>query len=61
MNKKIEVFWTKNVKEDLKEIYQYLKLQYSRETASKIAMEIFKNVENIVFPEQYQFDEYRLD
>lgn len=61
MSKEREIFWTKNAKEDLKEIYKYLKQHYSNETALKIRLEIFKSVDQIVFPEQFQVDEYRLD
>lgn len=38
-----------------------LRIVSSNETALKIRLEIFKSVEKIIFPEQFQLDEYRLD
>jgi addiction module RelE/StbE family toxin len=60
-NIKIEVFWTASAKEDLKEIYISLKKKISKETAIKIREELFNSPNKIVFAEQFQLDEYRLD
>lgn len=58
---KIEVFWTANAKEDLKEIYILLKNNTSKETARKIRDQLFNSPNEIVFVEQFQLDEYRID
>ncbi|MBS7256122.1 type II toxin-antitoxin system RelE/ParE family toxin [Flavobacterium branchiicola] len=55
------VFWSENSKLDLKEIYFELKRKYSKEKALKIRHELFESANNIVFAEQFQFDEYRID
>lgn len=60
-NTKFEIFWTSNAKEDLKEIYISLKNKISKETAIKIRNELFNCTSEIVFAEQFQLDEYRLD
>jgi plasmid stabilization system protein ParE len=60
-NTKFEIFWTSNAKEDLKEIYISLKNRISKETALKIRNELFNCTNEIVFAEQFQLDEYRLD
>ena len=60
-NSKFEIFWTSNAKEDLKEIYISLKKKISKETAIKIRNELFNCTNEIVFAEQFQLDEYRLD
>ena len=60
-NAKFEVFWTANAKEDLKEIYISLKNKISKETALRIRNELFNCADEIVFAEQFQLDEYRLD
>jgi plasmid stabilization system protein ParE len=60
-NTKFEIFWTSNAKEDLKEIYISLKNKISKEAAIKIRNELFNCTNQIVFAEQFQSDEYRLD
>jgi addiction module RelE/StbE family toxin len=60
-NAKFEIFWTSNAKEDLKDIYISLKNKISKETALKIRDELFNCTDGIVFAEQFQLDEYRLD
>ena len=60
-NTKFEIFWTANAKEDLKEIYISLKNKVSKEAALKIRDELFSCTDIIVFAEQFQIDEYRLD
>ena len=55
------VFWSENAKLDLKEIYFELKSKYSKETALKVRDELFNSSSNIIFAEQFQFDEYRMD
>ncbi|KAF2334781.1 type II toxin-antitoxin system RelE/ParE family toxin [Flavobacterium ginsenosidimutans] len=55
------VFWSENAKLDLKEIYFELKSKYSKVTALKVRDELFNSANNIVFAEQFQFDEYRID
>lgn len=60
MNKP-SVFWSENAKLDLKEIYFELKSKYSKETALKVREELFDSANNIVFAEQFQVDEYRID
>lgn len=52
---------TINAKEDLKEIYISLKNKTSKETALKIRDELFNCTDKMVFAEQFQIDEYRLD
>ena len=61
INIKIEVFWTANAKEDLREIYISLKNNASKETARKIRDQLFNSPNEIVFVEQFQLDEYRID
>lgn len=60
-NAKFEFFWTASAKEDLKEIYVSLKKNILKETALKIRHELFNCTGEIVFTEQFQLDEYRLD
>jgi addiction module RelE/StbE family toxin len=60
-NIQLEVFWTENAKEDLKEIFISLKTSISKETAFKIRNELVNSMKQIVFPEQFQIDEYRFD
>ncbi len=60
-NTKFEIFWTSNAKEDLKEIYISLKNKISKEAAIKSRNELFNCTNQIVFAEQFQLDEYRLD
>lgn len=60
-NDKMQVFWTQTAKMDLKEIYMQLKQNYSKETALKIRQELYESPSNIVFNEQFQIDEYRID
>ncbi|RUT69701.1 type II toxin-antitoxin system RelE/ParE family toxin [Flavobacterium cupreum] len=60
-NIKIKIFWTANAKQDLKEIYISIKNKISKETALKIRDELFDSPNHIVFAEQFQLDEYRLD
>lgn len=55
------VFWSENAKLDLKEIYFELKSKYSKETALKVRDELFDGANNIIFVEQFQLDEYRID
>ncbi len=58
---KPNIFWTENAKLDLKEIYFELKSKYSKETALKVRDELFNCANNIIFAEQFQLDEYRID
>ncbi|MCD9574898.1 type II toxin-antitoxin system RelE/ParE family toxin [Flavobacterium soyae] len=58
---KLEVFWSESAKLDLKDIYLYLKERYSKETALNIRKELYDCTDAIVFPKQFQLDEYRLD
>ncbi|MDR6764134.1 plasmid stabilization system protein ParE [Flavobacterium sp. 2755] len=58
---KLEVFWSESAKLDLKDIYLYLKERYSKETALKIRKQLYDCTDIIVFPKQFQLDEYRLD
>jgi addiction module RelE/StbE family toxin len=60
-NIKIKIFWTGNAKQDLKEIYISIKNKISKETALKIRDELFNSPNLIVFAEEFQLDEYRLD
>lgn len=60
-NIKIKIFWTENAKEDLREIYISLKNNTSKETARKIRDQLFNSPNEIVFAEQFQLDEYRID
>lgn len=60
-NPNLDVFWTNNAKEDLKDIYHSLKEKVSLESAQKIRDELFESPNNIIFLEQFQLDEYRLD
>jgi len=55
------VFWSEHAKLDLKEIYFEFKSKYSKETALKVRYELFNSANNIIFAEQFQFDEYRID
>jgi plasmid stabilization system protein ParE len=58
---KLTVFWSENAKLDLKEIYFELKTKYSKETALKVRDELFNSANNVIYAEQFQFDEYRID
>ena len=55
------IFWTTNAKLDLKDIYLSLKQNISPLVATKITNEIFGSLNSIIFPDQFQIDEYRID
>lgn len=48
-----DVFWTETAKNDLKNI--------SNNISKHTLLEIFNSPKKIIFPEQFQFDEYRQD
>jgi plasmid stabilization system protein ParE len=60
-NPDLDVFWTTSAKEDLKDIYYSLKGKISLESAQKIRDELFDSPNRIIFSEQFQLDEYRID
>lgn len=53
------VVWTAKAETDLKAIYYNLKEKNSTDISDRIRDEIFAAPNHIVFPEQFQFDEYR--
>lgn len=54
----LSIKWTDRAKRDVREIYFSLLEKNSEETSRKIINEIIGSPETIIFPEQYQFDEY---
>lgn len=60
-NPNYAIFWTTNAKLDLKDIYLSLEQNISLLAATKITDEIFENLNSIIFPDQLQIDEYRID
>jgi addiction module RelE/StbE family toxin len=56
-----KIFWTYHAKQDLKDIYIYLKENVSIVIAKKIRNEIYQSPTEITFPEQFQLDGYRFD
>jgi len=61
MPKPLKIEWSDDAKSDLKAIYSNLEYVYSRDTARRTRLEIVSAPESIIFPEQYQFDEYIID
>ena len=59
--KKLKVDWTTKAEIDLQSIYYNLLEKNSAEISGKIRNDIFAAPNQIVFPEQFQFDEYRKD
>ena len=55
------IFWTTNAKLDLKDIYLSLEQDISPLVATKVTHEIFGSLNSIIFPDQFQIDEYRID
>ena len=60
-NPNYAIFWTTNAKLDLKDIYLSLEQNISLLVATKITDEIFESLNSIIFPDQLQIDEYRID
>ncbi|CAM3889755.1 type II toxin-antitoxin system RelE/ParE family toxin [Flavobacterium sinopsychrotolerans] len=60
-NPNYAIFWTTNAKLDLKDIYLSLKQNISPLVATKITNEIFGSLNSIIFPDQFQIDDYRID
>jgi plasmid stabilization system protein ParE len=60
-NPNYAIFWTTNAKLDLKDIYLSLEQNISLLVATKITDEIFESLNSIIFPDQFQIDEYRID
>jgi len=58
MSESLKIIWSDEAKADLRETYYNLLEKNSKEVAGKIRAEIFLAPESIVFPEQYQIDEY---
>jgi plasmid stabilization system protein ParE len=54
----ITVVWSDQAKGNLRNIYNNLLYKNSAETAKKIRAEIFSAPHTIVFPEQFQYDDY---
>jgi plasmid stabilization system protein ParE len=57
--KKLFIKWSGDAINDLRNIYYDLLKRNSKPTSSKIRDEIFAASRSIVFPEQFQVDEYR--
>jgi plasmid stabilization system protein ParE len=55
------IFWTTYAKLDLKDIYVSLEQNISLAVATKITDEIFESLHSIIFPDQFQIDDYRID
>lgn len=60
-NPNYAIFWTTNAKLDLKDIYLSLEQNISLLVATKITDEIFESLNSIIFSDQLQIDEYRID
>ena len=60
-NPNYAIFWTTNAKLDLKDIYLSLEQNISLPVATKITDEIFESLNSIIFPDQFQIDDYRID
>lgn len=60
-NTNYAIFWTTNAKLDLKDIYLSLEQNISFPVATKITDEIFESLNSIIFPDQFQIDDYRID
>ena len=58
MPQNIIVVWSDQAKADLREVYNNLLYKNSGETAKKIRSEIFFAPNVIVFPEQFQYDDF---
>ncbi|MHA3786918.1 type II toxin-antitoxin system RelE/ParE family toxin [Flavobacterium hauense] len=59
MAEKLSIIWSSEAISDLKSVFVHLQESNSKETSLKIRSEIFNAPYNIIFPEQYQSDEYR--
>lgn len=60
-NPNYAIFWTTNAKLDLKDIYLSLEQNISLPVATKITDKIFESLNSIIFPDQFQIDDYRID
>jgi plasmid stabilization system protein ParE len=60
-NPHFDIYWTYKAKDDLKDIYFSLKKNISKESAQEIREELYSSLSRIIFAEQFQIDEYRLD
>ena len=60
-NPNYAIFWTTNAKLDLKDIYLSLEQNISLLVATKITDEIFESLNSIIFSDQFQIDDYRID
>ena len=60
-NPNYAISWTTNAKLDLKDIYLSLEQNISLLVATKITDEIFESLNSIIFPDQFQIDDYRID
>ena len=61
MRSTLSVNWTAKAKADLKSIYYHLLENNSKEISLKIRDEIFSAPKTIIFPEQYQFDDFMFE
>jgi len=53
--------WSSRAKKDVEKIYFHLREKNSAATSQKIIAEISSGPEVIIFPEQYQYDDYVTD
>lgn len=58
---KLIIEWSARAKSDVKDIYLHLSERNSAVTVQKIIDEIFTAPELIIFPEQYQHDDFMID
>ncbi|TRW26628.1 type II toxin-antitoxin system RelE/ParE family toxin [Flavobacterium zepuense] len=58
MPQTLNIVWSARAQADILDIYNTLLEKNSKETARKIRKEIVSAPEGIVFPEQFQYDEY---
>lgn len=58
MAEKLSIIWSSEAISDLKSVFVHLQESNSKDTSLKIRSEIFNAPYNIIFPEQYQSDEY---
>lgn len=61
VTKHLEIVWTKQAKNQLREIYNYIS-QESVQNAIKVINDLTQAVENIVkYPEKHKIDQYKKD
>lgn len=57
----LEIIWTSKSYEDILVIHNYLSENFSPNIAEKVIDKIYNTPNDILFPEQFQIDQYRKD